>query len=115
RLLCACSSPVLRMAAEIAATPHEWWDGSGYPCGLAGERIPMVGRIVAIADVFDALTHDRPYKPAWPVAQAIARIERAAGTQFDPRVVDAFLRCHLQAGVRDQAEHQAKPSLRLAN
>jgi putative two-component system response regulator len=115
RLLCACSSPVLRMAAEIAATHHEWWDGSGYPCGLAGERIPIMGRIVAVADVFDALTHDRPYKPAWPVAQAIARIERAAGSQFDPRVVDAFLRCHLQAASRLEGERRDRPSLRLAN
>jgi putative nucleotidyltransferase with HDIG domain len=85
------SSPVLQMAATIAATHHEWWDGMGYPHGLAGERIPLAGRIVAVADVFDALTHDRPYKPAWPISQGIARIKRAAGTQFDPRVVSAFL------------------------
>jgi putative two-component system response regulator len=115
RLMCGSSSPVLRMAAEIAATHHEWWDGSGYPCGLAGERIPLVGRIVAVADVFDALTHDRPYKAAWPVAQSIARIERAAGSQFDPRMVDAFLRCHLQVDSRPAAEPGRGPSLRLAN
>jgi putative nucleotidyltransferase with HDIG domain len=84
-------SPALEIAATIAATHHEWWDGTGYPRGLAGERIPLVGRIVAVADVFDALTHDRPYKAAWPISQGIARIKRAAGSQFDPRVVDAFL------------------------
>jgi PAS domain S-box-containing protein/putative nucleotidyltransferase with HDIG domain len=91
RLLSRSSSPVLQMAAVIAATHHEWWNGSGYPSGLEGERIPLVGRIVAVADVFDALTHERPYMPAWPVSQAIARVGRAAGSQFDPRVVEAFL------------------------
>jgi HD-GYP domain-containing protein (c-di-GMP phosphodiesterase class II) len=91
RLLYGSSSPVLQMAASIAATHHEWWDGSGYPVGLAGEGIPLLGRIVAVADAFDALTHDRPYKLAWPTEQAIARIARGAGTQFDPRVVEAFL------------------------
>jgi putative two-component system response regulator len=91
RLLRRSSSPVLQMAAVIAATHHEWWDGSGYPMGLAGERIPLVGRVVAVADVFDALTHDRPYKAAWPAEQAIARIRRGSGTHFDPLIVDAFL------------------------
>jgi putative two-component system response regulator len=91
RLLSRSSSPVLQMASVVAATHHEWWNGNGYPSGLAGERIPLVGRIVAVADVFDALTHERPYMPAWPVNQAIARVRRAAGSQFDPRVVDAFL------------------------
>ena len=91
RLLYGTSSPVLQMAASIAATHHEWWDGSGYPVGLAGERIPLLGRIVAVADAFDALTHERPYKRAWPTEQAIARIARGAGSQFDPRVVEAFL------------------------
>jgi hypothetical protein len=85
------SCPVLQMAATIAATHHEWWDGTGYPRGLAGEQIPLVGRIVAVADVFDALTHDRPYKKAWPLNQGVARIRRGAGSQFDPRVVAAFL------------------------
>jgi PAS domain S-box-containing protein len=91
RLLSGSSSPVLQMAAVIAASHHERWDGTGYPAGLAGEAIPLVGRIVAVADAFDALTHDRPYKSLWPVEQSITEIRRAAGGQFDPRVVDAFL------------------------
>jgi len=91
RLLSSGSSPVLQMAAVIAGTHHERWDGRGYPKGLTGEAIPLVGRIVAVADVFDALTHDRPYKPAWTVERAIAEIGGGAGTQFDPRVVTAFL------------------------
>jgi HD-GYP domain-containing protein (c-di-GMP phosphodiesterase class II) len=84
----------------IAESHHEWWDGSGYPKGLVGTDIPLVGRIVAVADVFDALTHDRPYKPAWPVEQALAMVRRSAGSQFDPDVVSAFLR--VAARVRDR-------------
>jgi PAS domain S-box-containing protein/putative nucleotidyltransferase with HDIG domain len=94
RLLSGSSSPVLQMAAVIAATHQERWDGTGYPAGLAGEAIPLVGRIVAVADVFDALTHDRPYKSAWPVEQTIAEIRRGAGSQFDPGIVAAFLAMH---------------------
>ena len=97
RLLSGSNSPVLQMAAVIAATHHERWDGTGYPEGLAGEAIPLVGRVVAVADVFDALTHDRPYKSAWPVEQAIAEIQHAAGSQFDARVVAAFLTMHRDA------------------
>jgi PAS domain S-box-containing protein len=91
RLLSSGSSRVLQMATVIAATHHERWDGGGYPKGLAAEAIPLVGRIVAVADVFDALIHDRPYKSAWSYERAIAEIERSAGSQFDPRVVAAFL------------------------
>ena len=103
RLLSGSSSPVLQMAAVIAATHHERWDGTGYPAGLAGEAIPLVGRVVAVADVFDALTHDRPYKSAWPVEQAIAEIQSAAGSQFDPRVVAAFLTMQKDAVVPAEA------------
>jgi putative two-component system response regulator len=91
RLLSGSSSLVLQMAAVIAESHHERWDGTGYPAALAGEAIPLVGRIVAVADVFDALTHNRPYKSAWPTDQAIAEIQRAAATQFDPQVVKAFM------------------------
>ena len=91
RLLSGSSSPVLQMATVIAASHQERWDGSGYPAHLSGESIPLVGRVVAVADVFDALTHDRPYKSAWPAAEAVAEIERMAGYDFDPRVVAAFL------------------------
>jgi HD-GYP domain-containing protein (c-di-GMP phosphodiesterase class II) len=85
------SSDVLRLAREIALTHHEWWDGSGYPAGLAGVAIPLPGRIVALADVFDALVHPRPYKAAWPLERAVAEVRSLAGRQFDPAVVDAFL------------------------
>jgi HD-GYP domain-containing protein (c-di-GMP phosphodiesterase class II) len=82
---------LLEMAATIALTHHERWDGTGYPSGLAGPAIARVGRIVAVADVFDALTHARPYKPAWSVTDAIEEIARQSGRQFDPEVVAAFL------------------------
>jgi putative nucleotidyltransferase with HDIG domain len=84
-------SAVLRMAREIVLSHHEWWNGKGYPGRVAGEGIPLSGRIVAAADVFDALTHSRPYKAAWPVDQAVATIQELRGSQFDPRVVDAFV------------------------
>ena len=81
---------VVQMAEEIALSHHERWDGTGYLRGLSGESIPLTGRIVAVADVFDALTHARPYKQAWPVEKAVAEIEQAAGSHFDPRVVEVF-------------------------
>jgi putative two-component system response regulator len=81
---------LVALAEEIALTHHEKWDGSGYPAGVAGDAIPIAGRIVAVADVFDALTHVRPYKPAWSVADAIAELRRQSGRQFDPQVLDAF-------------------------
>jgi len=90
RLLSGSRSPVLEMAAVIAMSHHERWDGKGYPEGLTGESIPLVARIVAVADIFDALTHDRPYKSAWPVEQALAEVEMMAGSHLDARAVDAF-------------------------
>jgi putative nucleotidyltransferase with HDIG domain len=96
RMLYGSSAPVLQMAAVVAATHHERWDGTGYPVGLAGTAIPLVGRVVAVADVFDALTHERPYKAAWPTDEALAELKRCAGSQFDPTVVDAFLACQDQ-------------------
>jgi putative two-component system response regulator len=90
-LLTFSTLPLLRVARQIALTHHEHWDGSGYPAGLCGEEIPLSGRIVALADVFDALTHSRPYKRAWTVDQAVDETRRLRGSQFDPAVVDAFL------------------------
>lgn len=89
-LLNSSSSPLLQVAAEIAYTHHEKFDGSGYPRGLAGSDIPLFGRIVAVADVFDALTSDRPYKKAWSVAQASEFLRQGAGNHFDPICIDAF-------------------------
>lgn len=84
-------SRLLQIAAEIALTHHERWDGSGYPRGLKGEEIPRSGRIVAVADVFDALVSARSYKPAWPLEKARAHLEAEAGRHFDPACVAAFL------------------------
>jgi putative two-component system response regulator len=89
-ILSGSESRLLRMSEQIARTHHERWDGSGYPAGLRGEEIPLPGRIVAVADVFDALTHSRPYKEAWPVDVAVGEIVRLAGRGFDPEVVGAF-------------------------
>jgi putative two-component system response regulator len=89
-LLKGGSSELLQLAQRIAISHHERWDGTGYVSGLAGEDIPIEGRIVAIADVFDALTHARPYKQAWPIAQALEEIWSQSGRAFDPQVVEAF-------------------------
>jgi PAS domain S-box-containing protein len=110
RLLSGSSSRELRMAAIIAETHHERWDGTGYPAALAREAIPLVGRIVAVADVFDALTHNRPYKRAWPVEKALAEMRRAGGSQFDPRVVAAFLALQVDSGVPAITGPQQRPS-----
>ncbi len=83
--------PSLRAAEEIARHHHENWDGSGYPMGLAGETIPLRARIVAIADVFDSLTHERVYKAAWTSDAALAEIRSAAGRKLDPRLTELFV------------------------
>ncbi len=85
------SSSVLRLGASIALSHHEKFDGSGYPHGLKGEAIPIEGRIVAVADVFDALTSARPYKPVWPLSRAIALLRDGRGRHFDADCVSAFL------------------------
>ena len=90
-ILSGSTVPLLALGCEIAVSHHERWDGAGYPSGSSGVSIPLAGRIVAVADVFDALTHGRPYKPAWSVTEATAEIARERGRQFDPDVVDAFL------------------------
>jgi putative two-component system response regulator len=84
------ASPLLQMSRTIALTHHEKWDGSGYPQGLAGKEIPLEGRIVAIADVFDALTSERPYKKAWSVEDAVTLIDDNSGSHFDPSLVLLF-------------------------
>ena len=91
RILSGSRFNLLRLAEEIAFSHHERWDGDGY-VGIKQDQIPLAGRIVAVADVFDALTQKRPYKAAWPIAEAIAEIERQRTRQFDPEIVDAFLR-----------------------
>jgi putative two-component system response regulator len=85
---------LLRMARNIAASHHERWDGRGYPGGLRGDDIPLEARIVSVADVYDALTSARVYKPALGHDQAVAILVEGRGSQFDPRVIDALLRCH---------------------
>ena len=79
------------MASRIALTHHEKWDGSGYPFGISGEQIPIEGRITAVADVFDALSTRRPYKPAFPLEKCFAILLEGRGTHFDAHVLDAFL------------------------
>lgn len=90
QLLEGDDSTLMTMAREIALTHHEKWDGSGYPQGLSGEKIPLVGRIVAVADVFDAVTSERPYKKAWSVEDAVNLIKQGSGSHFDPEVVNSF-------------------------
>lgn len=84
------SSEILKFASEVAISHHEKWNGRGYPKGLKGEKIPLPGRIAAVADVFDALTSVRPYKKAWTVEDAVALIKKESGEHFEPRIVKAF-------------------------
>jgi putative two-component system response regulator len=89
-MLSGSDSVFLKMAETIALSHHEKWDGKGYPNAIKGEEIPLVGRICAIADVFDALSSARPYKQAWPFEKTIEEIKRLKGTHFDPKLVEAF-------------------------
>ncbi len=107
-------STLFALAAEVALSHHERWDGTGYPRGLAGEAIPLSGRIVALADVFDALTTQRPYKKAWTVEAAVAEIRNNAGSQFDPQLVELFC-AHLPELLQikaawDAREHNTGPT-----
>jgi putative two-component system response regulator len=101
--------PRMHIAQEIARHHHERWDGRGYPLRLARERIPIAARVTALADVFDALTHARPCKAAWPVDDALDEIRRLRGVQFDPDLTDVFLRLvpRLQREVGDLDRHLA--------
>jgi putative two-component system response regulator len=91
KILAGSRSRVVQMAERIALYHHERWDGTGYPEGLKGEDIPLVARICAICDVFDALSSVRPYKGAWAIEEAREEIRRGSGTHFDPRLVEIFL------------------------
>lgn len=104
---------ILRLAADVARSHHEWWDGSGYPDGLKGEEIPLAARIVAIADVLDALRSERPYKPSYDWATSIDGVLKGRGVQFDPTIHDAFLAAEpklyefdLRARAKEQAERK---------
>jgi cyclic di-GMP phosphodiesterase len=90
-LLSAGESAALRLGSDIAMTHHERWDGRGYPRGLAGDSIPIFGRIAAVADAFDAMTSDRVYRSAMPIGAALSELQTERGRQFDPRLVDVFV------------------------
>ena len=80
------------MSKTAALTHHEKWNGAGYPAGLTGKNIPLIGRVIAVSDVFDALTSKRPYKEAWSVENSVNYIRNERGSHFDPALVDAFLK-----------------------
>lgn len=105
-------APLFELAAEIALGHHERWDGSGYPDGLAGEAIPESARIVAVADAFDALSIKRPYREPWPLPEVLEHLHAKAGTHFEPRLVDVFLRKVLPTLLPPQIESHLRPFLR---
>lgn len=100
-ILAGGRSPLVLEAERIALSHHERWDGAGYPNGLRGEAIPLSARIVAVADVFDALTHERPYRAAWPLGRVMEEIRAQRGHHFDPAVVAAFLAHAVREGLSD--------------
>jgi putative two-component system response regulator len=110
RLLMGSDSAVLQLAATIALTHHEHYDGDGYPRGLAGDSIPIEGRIVAIADVYDALTSDRVYRPAMTAEQALAIMRDGRGTHFDPALLDHFLAELNEADLDAVGQGHSEPS-----
>ena len=91
KILEGSSWSVIRCAAQVALSHHECWDGNGYPHGVKGEQIPFDARIVAVADVFDALISHRAYKPAWEEEHAISEMLKMRGTKFDPEILDLFM------------------------
>jgi putative two-component system response regulator len=120
QILSGSASPLLRLSEQIARTHHERWDGTGYPRGLAGERIPLCGRIVALTDVFDVLAHRRPYKEPLAPARAVREIVALSGSHFDPRVVSAFRTLDPAAllapvGIGDRAAHDGAQTRRRCN
>ncbi|HEY5318413.1 MAG TPA: HD domain-containing phosphohydrolase [Solirubrobacteraceae bacterium] len=98
-LLAGSDCELLRLAGQIALTHHERWNGEGYPSGLSGDSIPIAGRIVAVVDAVDAMTHVRPYKSASTFEEALSEISRCSGSHFDPRMVRAFRRLGRHATV----------------
>jgi putative two-component system response regulator len=109
-ILSGSRSPIVQMAETIAMTHHERWDGSGYPRGLRGDEIPLVGRICAVGDVFDALISARSYKHAWSIDEALAELRRQAGVLLDPELVAALVHVRedlprlLEPGELDEAD-----------
>jgi CheY-like chemotaxis protein len=114
RLLRGSSSSILDLAASIALSHHEKWDGSGYPRGLSGEAIPIEGRVVAIADVFDALTSDRVYRRAFSVEKAVEMMREQRGKHFDPVLLDAFMEVLGRSGPDARAQIKSNPQALLA-
>ncbi len=114
RLLRGSSSSILDMAASIALSHHEKWDGSGYPRGLSGEAIPIEGRVVAIADVFDALTSDRVYRRAFSVEKAVEMMLEERAKHFDPVLLDAFMEVLGRSGPDARAQIKSNPQALLA-
>lgn len=110
-ILTGSDSAVIQMGERIALAHHEWWDGSGYPRGLGEEEIPLEARICTVVDVFDALTTDRPYRGALPATEVVSMLRDASGTQFDPRVVDAFLEVlpEIESVKRSHAPDEMEP------
>jgi putative two-component system response regulator len=117
-ILAGSGAEILDLAAEIAWTHHERFDGGGYPRGLEGDQIPLEGRIVAVADVFDALTNDRVYRPAFSYADAIEMMRAERGSHFDPEVLDAFLDADLEIRAimsRTEGPSMAAPPVKVVS
>lgn len=110
----ACASPELQGVAELILHHHESWDGTGYPHGLKGKRIPLLSRIISVVDAYDAMTHDRPYRKAMTSMEARQELQRCSGQQFDPELVEAFLEVlddNPQLAVSDEDERQTHAAL----
>jgi putative two-component system response regulator len=97
KILAGSRWPALQLAAQVALSHHECWNGSGHPHGLAGQQIPLFARIVTVADVYDALLSQRPYKPAWDECAVAEEMRKQRGIKFDPEILDIFLNCRLTA------------------
>ena len=115
RLVAGSSSAILEMAATVALSHQEKWDGSGYPRGLKGEAIPIEGRIVAVADVFDALTSDRVYRKAFSVDEAVRMMREQRGRHFDPVLLDAFMEVLASSGTEARGQLPADPEALAEN